>query len=157
VSQGDDALAYALARLPATYAACAAVFAEARQRAAGFAPQSLTDAGTGPGGAAWAAAEAWPGIAQVAGLDASAPFLALARRLAAEGPPALASAELRRAELSGAEPLPAADLVSASYVLAEIPAAAQAGLVDRLWAASWPWWSLARPRGSNACAPPAAS
>ncbi|HEY3695441.1 small ribosomal subunit Rsm22 family protein [Phenylobacterium sp.] len=135
VTQPDDALAYALARLPATYAACAAVFAEARRMAPGFAPARLTDAGAGPGGTAWAAVAAWPGIVRVAQLDASRPFLDLARRLAADGPAALAAAELRRAELSGADPLPAADLVSASYVLAEIPATAQAGVVERLWAA----------------------
>src|SRR5207302_5097818 len=61
----EDALAYALARLPATYAACAAVFAEARRMAPDFAPARLLDAGAGTGAASWAAAEAWPALASV--------------------------------------------------------------------------------------------
>lgn len=131
----QDALAYALARLPATYAACTAAFAEAARRAPGFAPRRLTDAGVGPGAASWAAIEAWPALAAVAQVDASAPFLDLAQRLATEGPPALRSAEARHADLAGALPLPVADLVTASYVLAEIPAAGQEPLVGRLWSA----------------------
>jgi ribosomal protein RSM22 (predicted rRNA methylase) len=134
VAEGDDALAYALARLPATYAACAAVFAEAQRMAPGFEPRRLTDAGAGPGGASWAALEAWPGLATVSQLDAAPAFLDLATRLAADAPAPLAAAERRRADLTAAT-LPAGDLVVASYVLAEIPAAAQAPLVERLWAA----------------------
>jgi len=132
----DDALAYALVRLPATYAACAAVFAEARRMAPGFAPTTLLDAGSGPGGGSWAATEAWPSLAQVAWRDASAPFLDLAARLAAEGPQAVRAAGAERADLTAETALPKADLVLASYALAEIAPAAQPGLVERLWAAT---------------------
>jgi ribosomal protein RSM22 (predicted rRNA methylase) len=135
VAEADDALAYALSRLPATYAACAAVFAEARRMAPDFAPARLLDVGTGPGGAAWAAVEAWPGIGAAVQLEAAKPFLDLAKRLAAEAAPTLRSAELIRADLMGGQALPAADLVTASYVLAEIPQAQQEALVDRLWSA----------------------
>lgn len=128
----DDALAYALARLPATYAACAAVFGEAGDRAPGFAPTSLLDAGCGPGGGSWAAAEAWPSIDRVAWFDASAPFLDMAARLAAAGPAPVRQAEARRGDLT-VGPFPRADLVLASYALAEIAPAAQAGVVGRLW------------------------
>jgi ribosomal protein RSM22 (predicted rRNA methylase) len=132
----EDALAYALARLPATYAACAAVLAEAKARAPGFAPASLTDAGSGPGGGGWAAAEAWPTLGRVAWVDESAPFLALAGRLAEAGPPALRAAEPRRGDLTAGAAIPPAELVLASYALAEIPPAAQAALVGRLWQAT---------------------
>jgi ribosomal protein RSM22 (predicted rRNA methylase) len=135
VMEADDALAYALSRLPATYAACAAVFAEARHMAPDFAPTRLLDVGTGPGGAAWAAVEAWPRIGAIVQLDAAKPFLDLARRLAGEAPPVLKAADLVPADLTGAQPLPAADLVTASYVLAEIVPAQQDALVDRLWTA----------------------
>src|SRR5437868_15471968 len=57
ISTEADALAYALARMPATYAALTAslnAFCEIRPD---FAPQSLLDVGAGPGTAAWAAAE----------------------------------------------------------------------------------------------------
>ncbi|MES2725263.1 MAG: small ribosomal subunit Rsm22 family protein [Pseudomonadota bacterium] len=138
----DDALAYTLARMPATYAACARVFAEAATRAPGFAPTSLLDAGSGPGGGSWAAREAWPGLESVTWLDASLPFLDLARRLAADTP--LAEAEIRRGDLLAAE-LPAADLVLASYALAEIAPGRQATLVTSLWAATHGILALVEP------------
>lgn len=131
----EDALAYALARLPATYAACASVLAEARRLAPAFAPRRLTDAGAGPAGGSWATVEAWPGLASVAWLDSSPPFLDLARRLAAEGPEPLRRAEATRLDLTAGAPFPAADLVLASYALAEIPAAAQTRVVEALWTA----------------------
>jgi len=128
----DDALAYALARLPATYAADAAVFEEAQDRVPGFAPMTLLDAGCGPGGGSWAAVEAWPSIAAVTWFDASDPFLDMAQRLAADAPGPVRSAERQRGDLL-AGPFPKADLVLASYALAEIPMAAQGAVVQRLW------------------------
>lgn len=126
----DDALAYALTRLPATYAAAAAVFAEAAARAPGFAPARLLDAGCGPGGASWAAVEAWPSIAEVAWFDASVPFLDLAGRLAGERLPA----HPIRGDLATGD-FPRAGLVVASYALAEIAPPAQGRVVAGLWAA----------------------
>jgi len=128
----DDALAYALARLPATYAACASVFGEAQDRAPAFAPASLLDAGCGPGGGSWAATQAWPSIERVAWFDASAPFLDMAARLAEGAPDPVRDAQAQRGDLT-VGPFPRADLVMASYALAEIASAAQAGVVQRLW------------------------
>jgi len=136
----DDALAYALARLPATYAATSAVFAEAQRMAPGFAPHSLLDAGSGPGGGSWAAREAWPTLRDITWLDASAPFLALAGRLAAGS----LSAEQRRGDLA-AGGFPHADLVLASYALAELPAATLATVVAELWAAAGGLLALVEP------------
>lgn len=128
----EDALAYALARLPATYGACAAVFSEAMRLAPGFQPASLLDAGCGPGGGSWAAREAWGSLRDVVWLDASPPFLDLAQRLATETP--LADASVQRGDLA-AGGFPQADLVLASYALAEIAPAAQRAVVTHLWAA----------------------
>lgn len=130
----DDALAYALARLPATYAASARVFDEALARAPGFQPKTLLDAGCGPGGGSWAAAEAWPSLERIVWFDASAPFLDLAKRLAADAPEAIQNAEATRGDLT-AGAFATADLVMASYALAEIAPPAQADLVNRLWTA----------------------
>ncbi|HET6969681.1 MAG TPA: small ribosomal subunit Rsm22 family protein [Phenylobacterium sp.] len=135
-----DALAYALARMPATYAACAAVFAEARRMAPDFAPTRLLDAGCGPGTGSWAAREAWPELSAITWLDASAPFLALAERLAAGE----LEAGAQRGDLATAA-LPSADLVLASYALAEIAPAAQGPLVTRLWAATEGLLALVEP------------
>jgi len=133
IREADDALAYALTRLPATYAACAAVLAEAARMAPGFAPKSLLDAGSGTAAASWAACEVWPGLEAATWLDASPPFLALAAQLAAGGPPALRSADARRANLTSPDPWPRADLVVASYALAEIESNRQISLVNELW------------------------
>jgi ribosomal protein RSM22 (predicted rRNA methylase) len=133
IRDADDALAYALTRLPATYAACAAVLAEAARMAPGFAPASLLDAGAGTGAASWAASEAWPALASLTWLDASPPFLALAQQLAAEGPPSLRAAEARRADLTSGGPWPKADVVVASYALAEIAADQQVSTIAELW------------------------
>lgn len=130
----EDALAYALARLPATYAACAAVLGEARAMAPGFAPRSLLDAGSGPGAASWAAAGAYD-LAAVTWLDASQPFLDLARRLTAEGPKPLRNPQVLRTDLTAPADWPRADLVMASYALAEISPPQQWTVVERLWAA----------------------
>jgi ribosomal protein RSM22 (predicted rRNA methylase) len=127
----EDALAYALARLPATYAACGAVFAEARRTAPDFAPRSLLDAGCGPGGGSWAAREAWGSLDAIAWFDASAPFLDLAKRLAGDD----LAATSTRGDLA-AGPFPRADLVLASYALAEISPVAQPRVVTSLWAAT---------------------
>jgi len=135
IREAEDALAYALTRLPATYAACARAFAEAAARAPGFAPSRLLDAGAGTGAASWAAMAAWPGLASLTWLDASPPFLELAVRLAADGPPALRAAEARRADLTAAGPWPRADLVVASYALAEIAPDKQISTINELWAA----------------------
>jgi ribosomal protein RSM22 (predicted rRNA methylase) len=130
IREEADALAYALARLPATYAACATVFAEAARMAPAFAPRSLLDAGVGPGAASWAALETWD-VERATWLDESPPFLALARGLA-EGT-RLAHADARRADLTAGGPWPHADLVCASYALAEIAPARQAAVVRALW------------------------
>ncbi len=115
-----DALAYALARMPATYAAVIASLNALREVAPDFAPESLIDVGAGPGTAVWAAAEAFPSLQDFGLLDANGAFRALALDLAS------GSARLRdiryrhreaRAALADADP---ADLVMASYMIGEI-------------------------------------
>ncbi|MDE2488664.1 MAG: hypothetical protein KGO51_14825 [Alphaproteobacteria bacterium] len=135
IREPDDALAYALVRLPATYAACAAVFAEAQRMTPGFSPARLLDAGSGPGAASWAAAQAWPGLETVTWVDASAPFLGLAGRLGRHGPAPLRRPDVVAADLAADRPWPEADLVVASYAVAELPDLQQGPVVRRLWAA----------------------
>ena len=126
-----DALAYALARMPATYAAVIASLNALREIAPDFAPNSLLDVGAGPGTAAWAAAEAFPSLRHFALLDANGALRALALDLASGG------ARLRgmryhrgeaRAGLADADP---ADLVMASYMIGETGEAERRALADR--------------------------
>jgi ribosomal protein RSM22 (predicted rRNA methylase) len=134
IREAGDVLAYALTRLPATYAACATVLAEASRMAPGFAPETLLDAGAGTGAASWAATQVWPRLASLTWLDASPLFLALAAQLAVDGTPAQRTADARRADLTAPGPWPKSDVVVASYALAEIAADKQSSTVGELWA-----------------------
>jgi ribosomal protein RSM22 (predicted rRNA methylase) len=121
---GDlDALAYAVARAPATYAAARAVFGRVLEVRPDFAPASLLDVGAGPGTASWAAAEAWPGLT-VSMLDHNPHLRALAAKLMGE-------AAVLAGDAGGTKPK--ADLVVASYVLAEFSEPRAAGMAADLW------------------------
>jgi ribosomal protein RSM22 (predicted rRNA methylase) len=129
-----DALAYALSRMPATYAAVAASLNALRAVAADFAPASLLDVGAGPGTATWAAAEAYPCLHNFSLLDANPSLRALALDLSSN------SVRLRdigyrlgeaRAGLAQVEP---ADLVIASYMIGETGEAERTALADAMWA-----------------------
>ena len=138
VRGAEDALAYALTRTPATYAAVRRALEESCALDPGFQPLSLLDAGAGPGSAGWAALDAFPGILEVTRLDHNPAFLDLAGALAAEAPAALTGARRLQADLAAGD-LPAesrADLVIAAYALTEIAPGALPGAVSRLWAAT---------------------
>ena len=118
--------AYALYRMPATYAATRAVLAAAP----GLSPASVLDVGGGTGAGLWAAAHTFPSIERATALDRSAHALDLGRRLAATGPPPLPTARWQRAHLDAPTvSLPAADLAALAYVLAELDAARRRALV----------------------------
>jgi ribosomal protein RSM22 (predicted rRNA methylase) len=123
-----QAIAYAAARMPATYAACAAVFTRLTEVVPDFAPASLLDVGAGTGATSWAAVTAWPGISSVAMLDRNPALRDLARKLADAGLPATDI-------LSGdvAVQKPKADLVVASYVLVELTKEKAASVATDLW------------------------
>jgi ribosomal protein RSM22 (predicted rRNA methylase) len=123
-----DALAYAVARMPATFAACAAVFARLAEAMPDLSPTSLRDVGAGPGTAAWAAQAQWPGIAATTLLDRNPALRALAQKLA----DALrVDAQIIAGDLGMG--MPQADLVVASYVLAEQPENQAAAIAADLW------------------------
>jgi ribosomal protein RSM22 (predicted rRNA methylase) len=135
IKDGDDATAYVLARLPATYAACARAFDAAARIAPDFSPRSLLDAGAGPGGAAWAALETWPDLEHATLLDSNRAFLEMSAGLAAEAPAVLRDAARLKVDLAQPEAWPKAELVIASYALAEIAPVRQAATIEALWAA----------------------
>src|SRR5476651_1380995 len=120
-----DALAYALARMPATYAAVTASLNALREISPNFAPASLLDVGAGPGTATWAAAEAFSSLRSLFLLDANAALRALALDLGRDNIRLRDMTYQRgeaRAVLADAEP---ADLVVASYMIGEINSAEQ--------------------------------
>jgi ribosomal protein RSM22 (predicted rRNA methylase) len=128
-----DALAYALARMPATYAAVTASLNALIEIKPDFAPKSLLDVGAGPGTATWAAVEAFPSLQHFRLLDTNDALRTLALDLARD------STRLRnisyergeaRAALAKAD---AADFVIASYMINEISDAEQRALAELMW------------------------
>jgi ribosomal protein RSM22 (predicted rRNA methylase) len=134
ISSFDDALAYAFTRLPATYAAAIAVF-NALREVCDIEPRSLLDVGAGPGTAAFAATEAFTGLARIRLVEANAEMRQLGSALLAEASrPALRAASYHP---SLAPPAAApADLVVASYVAGELAPGALARFTQVLWAAT---------------------
>lgn len=142
IGTAEDVLAYAFTRLPATYAAVAAVFNAMREALPGFAPRTMLDVGAGPGTATFAAVQAFEILADIRLIDTNSGLRNLALTLMAEAD----SAALRQvvteqsyqhgdalALLPDAEP---ADLVTVSYAAGEIAAADLARFTRLLWAAT---------------------
>ena len=121
-----EVAAYAAYRMPATYAAVRTVLAQVAVGHPTFDPASLLDVGGGTGSAAWAATDIFAGLTGVTVLDQVEAALDLGRRLG-QARPALRHATWRRWRVG--EALPAADLVTVSYVLGELPAARRDELV----------------------------
>src|SRR5450432_2063904 len=133
IKSQTDALAYALARMPATYAAVAASLNALCEIRPDFAPKSLLDAGAGPGTASWAATEAFSSLTSFALLDDNSALRALALDLA-RGSARLGHVNYDKGEaralLEQSEP---ADLEVASYVIGEFDESAQIDLAASLW------------------------
>ena len=128
-----DALAYALARMPATYAAVAASLNALGEIKPDFAPKTLLDVGAGPGTASWAAAETFASLQAFSLLDSNDALRKLALDLA-RGSARLTRLDYAKgdaqAALAAAEP---ADLVVASYMIGEVAEAMRAELGRLLW------------------------
>ncbi len=131
----SDVVAYAAYRMPATFEAVRSALDALVEAAPDWTPATHTDIGGGTGAASWAVAGAWAGPATTV-LDWAEPgSLALGRELAeASGVPALRAARWERARSARALELAPADLITVSYVLTELPAAAR------------PSWSTRPPR-----------
>ena len=133
IKSETDALAYAVARMPATYAAVIASLNALCELRPDFAPASLLDIGAGPGTASWAAAEAFPSLQDFNLLDANVALRTLALDLVRDSS-RLRDASYERGEarttLAKADP---ADLVVASYMIGEIGEAEQNVLADLMW------------------------
>lgn len=129
-----DALAYALARMPATYAALTACLNALRQVRPDFTPKTLLDIGAGPGTATWAAAEAFVSLDRFTSIDANVALRALARELFSRNSRLSAVRYVQgeaEAALASVEP---ADLVVASYLVGEVDEAGRRVLADLMWA-----------------------
>jgi ribosomal protein RSM22 (predicted rRNA methylase) len=125
-----DALAYAVVRMPATYAAVHSALAETAEIIPDFAPQTLLDVGAGPGTATWAASDTWPSLERAALIDENPYLLAVAQAVQAPSLTLLAQRGGITATLTDET---RADVVMASYVLTELPDAGLRATLGRLW------------------------
>lgn len=125
----EDATAYAVYRMPATYAAVRSSLAELAAADPAFAPGAVVDLGSGTGAAAWAAADAFPDLSKATLLDRDAAMTAVGQELArGSRRPAVRAAAWIAADLPSAA-IPAADLAVAGYALGELPAPARADVI----------------------------
>ena len=125
-----DILAYAAARMPATYAAVSRALALSLE-CCGSLPESVLDAGAGTGAGA-AAAYALTGCGDITCVEREQSMIEAGRRLLAAGG---IDARWIRADLSDGLPQKAA-LVLSSYCLNEMTPAARTKAVEELWNAA---------------------
>ncbi len=127
-----DALAYALARMPATYAAVSMAV-----RLSGFSEiRSLLDLGAGTGAASLAAAECFS-LSQITCLERESAMRSLGQRLLrASELPGTANALWQPFDLETSPVKIRADLVTASYLLNELPQASRDSVLEEIWAAA---------------------
>lgn len=133
IRDADDALAYALVRMPATHAAVRAALEALSARAPHFSPRTVADLGCGPGTACFAAMEAFPHAEDLLLFDQNAPLLELAGKLLAGSAVSIINASIRDPRLIDGR---SSDLVLAAYVLNELDDAAALDLAERAWAAA---------------------
>jgi ribosomal protein RSM22 (predicted rRNA methylase) len=134
IADSRDALAYALVRMPATYAAVSACLTALGEAHPDFQPASIIDAGAGPGTGTWAAASAFPSLSNIVLLDTNAALMELAKMLMA-GHGRLADAGFRMGPASQLlANAPGADLVVASYLIGELAERERTELASMLWA-----------------------
>lgn len=129
----EEALAYAIARMPATYGAVHDVLSRAIQNIPELDPKSLLDLGSGPGTATLAAMEHFLHLEDIRLVEPNTHLAGLAKHLCA----GVAAGILHEtATLSKADLVTQADLVLLSYVLNEIPESELADTLGRLWSAT---------------------
>jgi ribosomal protein RSM22 (predicted rRNA methylase) len=128
-----DAMAYALARMPATYAAVAAALNALCELRPDFAPHTLLDIGAGPGTASWAAVEAFSSLTSFALADDNESLRTVALDLM-RGSFRLGDADYRKGDardlIAAMEP---ADLVIASYMIGELDERERTELTALAW------------------------
>lgn len=130
-------LAYAAVRLPATFAAVRAVFAEVRRRWPEQSVHSLLDLGAGPGTAGWAAGEVFGELASLTLVEADPGLIELGKALARAGEHArLEEACWVQGDLRGLPPFEPHDLVVSSYALGELREEEASAVLQAAWAAT---------------------
>eukprot|EP00667_Euglena_gracilis_P005380 EG_transcript_5415 len=126
-----DALAYIAHRLPSIHAVMTRILREVQRRLPAFAPVSVLDFGTGPATSIWVAAEQFPNVQHFLAVEPSTPMMEVAQMLMADFPRPERVVWRRFLNEAKGE---ACDLVTASYVLSELPSKERrVAAVQALW------------------------
>jgi len=117
-----EAMAYALARMPATYGAVYATLQALTEALPTFSPKRLLDIGSGPGTALWAATEVFPMLQDLTALEREPSMQKIAKRLTQRAfHSSLHSVHWVDSDLNHSIPeLATYDLIIGSYILGEI-------------------------------------
>lgn len=136
IMAGDqEALAYAVYRMPATYAAIRTVLDQLPDEVVPVGSQHLDIAG-GTGAAVWAVADRWPGIATHTVIEQSAAAISLGRRLgsAADGP--VRETVWHQQVIDERLELPPSDVITIGYLLSEIEPSLRSSLINAVLASA---------------------
>jgi ribosomal protein RSM22 (predicted rRNA methylase) len=126
--------AYVAVRIPASFAAARAVFAEIRRLAPETPISSLLDLGAGTGAASWAAIEVFDELRRITMVEQDRELVRLGKRLAESSPSvALRDADWQTRDLTACAEFADHDLVVCSYSLGEI----EPGAARRILKAAW--------------------
>lgn len=133
-SSRRQVLAYAVTRMPATFGAVSSALKHTLPLLEDP-PCSLLDIGAGTGAASWAA-DALLELEEVTCLERETAMASFGQALMESGTPPLQKARWINGDLTADQPLPAAELVAASYVLNEVRPEDRPAVLSRLWAAT---------------------
>ena len=135
VSDDQEALAYAVYRMPATYAAIRTVLDQLPDDAVRPHAHQLDIAG-GTGSAVWAVADRWPGIGSQTVLEQSRAAIGIGRRLAAAGAGPVRRADWQQRVINSDVDLGTPDVITVGYLLSEIDQPLRNALISACLAAA---------------------
>ncbi len=133
ITNDTEAAAYAIVRMPATIGASGSAIQYAADRFDGEIT-SVLDIGAGTGACSWAAAEIFPDIERITCLEREKSMIDFGKNLMAKGGFPFECEWISRDITKGFDIK--ADLVTASYVLNEMPDEVQEKLVSAMWNAT---------------------
>ena len=116
-------VAYAVCRMPATFAAVTQALSHVQRVVPSFAPTSVLDVGSGPGTAALSSMLTFPTLRQCVGMERNKDFLTISELLFTTIPGLQASFKGVQGDCESALPPPGKyDLMTMAYVVGELPA-----------------------------------
>ena len=127
---GDrEVLAYAVYRMPATYAAIRTVLGQVPDTCIPASARHLDIAG-GTGAAVWAVADRWPQVTDHAVLEQSAAAISLGRRLLQSATGTANRTSWEQRVINSGVALPESDLITIGYLLSEIDTGLRTAVLD---------------------------